>query len=496
MSTSIATAGSAGAAIASTANAHRASARVARRRPLTVALLVALALPGAMFSQTVFAQTANERTDKEQALEARVVQLEAMVQQLVAQQQQQQTAIGEVAAVQDQVQAQMPVAVAPPAAPGKAIQSTPITPGANPGTTFAYGGFIKLDAMVTDTSDGEIADGSVGRMFYLPATIPVGGTGEGGSDLDMHAQFSRFWFSADTQLDSGDKLKAFVEMDFFGGGNNALGNEVATNTHGVTLRHAYVSWNEWLAGQTWSNFQDPAALPDAVDFVGPTEGTIFVRQAQLRYTKGPWSFSAENPETTITPYLNAGARIASDDNAVPDLTARWIHKGTWGHFTVAGLLRQFAYQSAASRIDESATGGALSVSGKFNLGSHDDLRYMVSGGSGIGRYLGFGLGSDTLTNADGSLEPLDGVGGFVAWRHAFSPKLRGNLMLSAAQYDNDAAISGLGVTESAQSWHANLIYSPLPKLDIGAELGWGQRSLESGADGDLHRLHTTVKYSF
>ena len=36
---------------------------------------------------------------------------------------------------------------------------------------------------------------------------------------------------------------------------------------------------------------DAAALPDAVDFVGPTEGTIFVRQAQLRYTKGPWSFS-------------------------------------------------------------------------------------------------------------------------------------------------------------------------------------------------------------
>ena len=220
-----------------------------------------------------------------------------------------------------------------------------------------------------------------------------------------------------------------------------------------------------------------------------------MRQAQLRYTKGPWSFSAENPETTITPYLT-GARIASDDNNLPDFTARWINKGEWGHFTVAGLLRQFKYQNVAAGIDESATGGALSVSGKFNLGSHDDLRYMVSGGSGIGRYLGFGLGSDTLTNADGSLEPLDGIGGFVGWRHAFSPKLRGNLMLSAAQYDNDAAISGLGVTESAQSWHANLIYSPLPKLDIGAELGWGQRTLESGADGDLRRLHTTVKYSF
>lgn len=473
MSTSIAAAGSAGAAIAS----------AIRRRPLTAALLVALALPGAAFAQTA----------KEQELEARVVQLEAMVQQLVAQQQQQQTAIGEVKTAQ----AQTPVA-ATSAAPGKpTLQTAPITPGANPGTAFSYGGFIKLDAMVTDTTDGEIADGSVGRMFYLPSTIPVGGADEGNADTDFHAQFSRFWFSADTTLDSGDKLKAFVEMDFFGGGNNAfLGNEVATNTHGVTLRHAYVSWNEWLAGQTWSNFQDAAALPDAVDFVGPTEGTIFVRQAQLRYTTGPWSFSAENPETTITPYRNIGPRISSDDNLMPDLTARWITKGTWGHFTVAGLLRQFSYQNVATQVDENEFGGALSVSGKFNVGSRDDLRYMVSGGSGIGRYLGFGLGTDTLTNADGSLEPLDGVGGFVAWRHAFSPKLRGNLMLSAAQFDNDAAISGLTATESAQSWHANMIYSPLPKLDIGAELIWGQRSLESGADGDLRRLHTTVKYSF
>ena len=34
------------------------------------------------------------------------------------------------------------------------------------------------------------------------------------------------------------------------------------------------------------------------------------------------------------------------------------------------------------------------------------------------------------------------------------------------------------------------------ELDIGAELIWGNREVESGADGDLRRIHTTVKYSF
>jgi len=57
-------------------------------------------------------------------------------------------------------------------------------------------------------------------------------------------------------------------------------------------------------------------------------------------------------------------------------------------------------------------------------------------------------------------------------------------------------LTGGAVTERVQSFHANLIYSPLPKLDIGAELIWGRRSLENEAEGDLRRLHTHVKYSF
>ncbi|MFC0676285.1 DcaP family trimeric outer membrane transporter [Lysobacter korlensis] len=458
------------------------SARVARR-PLAAALLVALALPGAAFAQTA----------KERELEARVAELERMVQQLVA----------------ERSAPAVPVAgPAPPAAPNATataatpptpvIQTAPITPAANPNTTFTYGGFIKLDAMVTDTTGGEIPDGSAGRLFYLPGTIPVGAPAEARADTDVHAQFSRFWFSADTTLPSGDKLKGYIELDLFGGGSNALlGNEVATNTHGVAVRHAYVVWNRWLAGQAWSNFQDPVALPDAVDFVGPTEGTVFVRQAQLRYTNGPWSFSVENPETTVTPLLGIGPRISSDDNLMPDLTARWLTKGDWGHFTVAALLRELRYDNPATGIDDTARGGGLSVSGRYNIGANDDVRFMATGGRGIGRYLALGgLASDTVLAADGSLEAIDGYGGFVAWRHAFSPKLRGNLFYSMAHFDNDVALTGFGVTERAQSWHANLIYSPLPKLDIGAELIWGQRSLEGEADGDLRRLHTHVKYTF
>lgn len=447
------------------------------RRPrqlLAAAVTVALLAPSLALAQT----------PREQELEARVAHLERTVERLLAAQE------GAGGAETPGPLPQAPAHAAAAASPEPRIQSAPIMTAASPGTRFSYGGMIKFDAMATDTSDGRIADGGAGRLFYLPSAIPVGGDAGDGGDayLDSHAQFSRFWLGADHVTDGGDTLKAMIEVDMFGGGA-ILGNESSTNTYGVTLRHAWVSWNNWLAGQTWSNFMDVAALPDSVDFVGPTDGTVFVRQAQLRYTDGPWSFSLENPETTVTPH-GGGAQFRTGDNSLPDATARWTAKGDWGHFSVAGLLRQFKHG------DRHDAGGALSVSGRYNLGAADDIRYALNAGPGIGRYLAFGLGSDVMADAGGGLHALDGYGGFVAWRHAFSPKLRGNLMYSRAQLDNDRMLTGSGVTEMAHSFHTNLIYSPLPKLDVGAELIFGQRRLEDGREGDLTRLHTHVKYTF
>ncbi|HEY1069022.1 DcaP family trimeric outer membrane transporter [Thermomonas sp.] len=458
------------------------------RKPLALAIAAALLLPG-----TAFAQTAKGRANKELELEARIAQLEAQVQALLGAQQQQQAAIAQQQGSIAQTQAQLD-AVQVAQADGKPkIQSTPILASGNPDARFSFGGFIKVDAMATSTNAGEIADGSAGRMFYLPSAIPVGGADESRTDLDTHAQFSRFWFASDAEV-QGHKARAYLEFDLFGGGMANLGNQASTNTHGVTLRQAYVSWDKWLAGQTWSNFQDVAALPDAVDFVGPTEGTVFVRQTQVRYTNGAWSASLENPQTVVAGYRST-SRTTSDDGNVPDITVRWTGKGSWGHVSVAGIARQLRQDTATTHA--SGNGYGVSLSGKYNLGQQDDLRYMLVGGNGIGRYVGFALGPDgTLDAASSDIEPTGVLAGFVAWRHVFNPKLRGNLMFSRAELDNDPAWTGLAVTKAAQSIHANLIYSPFPKLDVGAELTWGNRELESGADGDLRRVHATVKYSF
>ena len=443
-------------------------------RPLARAtgLVLAAALaPAALHAQ---APAAAPSTEREQALEARIATLERMVSELIAQ------------------QAAAPAPAATAAAPASpTIQTTPINTAGWPGTRFSYGGFIKLEAVATGTDSGEIADGSNGRLLYVPSLTPVGAADEG-MDLDATAQFSRFWFSADSAMPDGTPLKGYLEFDLFG---SALGAEATTNTYGVTVRHAYASWGKWLAGQTWSNFQDPASLVDTIDLIGATDGTIFVRQAQLRYTTGPWAFSLENPETTVGSFRGNGARISSDDNRLPDFTARWTRKGDWGHLSVAGLLRELRHETTTG-IDDAGAGYGVSITGRRVIGGSDDLRFGLTAGRGISRYVGLGIAPDVILDAGSQLDAVDLVAGFAGVRHVFNPKLRGNLYGSLASFDNDTATSGAGATEKVGSIAANLVYSPYPKLDIGIEGRLGRRWLENGAEGDLARLHFHVKYAF
>jgi hypothetical protein len=140
-------------------------------------------------------------------------------------------------------------------------------------TTYKFGGYAKFDAMLTDYSDGTPDGNSLMRQFYYTPQIPIGdGTGSSDMTADFQARESRINFRADTTTDGGDKITAFIEMDFFTHGD---GNEVVSNSYSPRLRHAFIKYNKWTFGQTWSTFQDVAALPEALDFVGPAESTTF-----------------------------------------------------------------------------------------------------------------------------------------------------------------------------------------------------------------------------
>lgn len=357
-------------------------------------------------------------------------------------------------------------------------------------TEFTYGGYIKLDFLYSDTSDGELATG-IGRDYYVPSLTPVGGVGESGK-FDAHARQSRFFFNSATKLENGKTISGRLEFDMM---STPSGDERVSNGYSPGIRHAFISYDGWLFGQTWSNFMDVASLPDSLDFVGNTDGSIFNRQAQIRYTSGGWSFSAENPESTITPY-QGGTRIVSDDNTLPDFTAKYSVTESWGSVAVAVMARQLAYENVAQGIDDRTNGYALSLSGKYNLSAKSDVRFTVNTGKGLGRYLGLNTSNDAVMNATKELEAIKSTGYAVALRHAWDNQWRSSLIYSAQHSDNDVALTGLNVTDKTSSLAANLIYQVASKLMYGLEIRRANREIASGAEGDLTRVQFSAMYTF
>lgn len=450
-------------------------------RPSLMAGCAAIAL----FAVPTLAQAQNTM-----ALEARIALLEAQL-----------------AALKTEVQASHGEHVAQPSSVARdiiRIEQRAVTP-ASPGpvrtsadgfrigdNTLKLGGFVKADYILSQYDGGDPANGDALRDFYLPGSIPVGGEDEGLA-ADFNARQTRFWLTTDGLI-GGHKVGMRIEMDF-----QVLpgsGDQRTTSPSNLSLRRAFITIDNWLFGQEWSNFQNIAVLPETADYIGPSEGSVFSRQVQVRYTRGPFSISVENPETTVTPFAG-GARIVADDNSLPDVTARYGLTRPWGEASVAGIVRQLAYETTGlGAVDSTATGWGVSAAAKIKIGETDDLRLMLSGGEGIGRYIGLNFSNDAVLNASGELETIGVVAGFASYRHLWSPEWRSNLTYSAQRVDNDVALTGPLVNRSAQSVRANLIWTPVPSLDLGAELMFGERELESGASGELNRLQIFAKYGF
>ena len=369
-----------------------------------------------------------------------------------------------------------------------AVSAHAATIGTIGNTSFKIGGFVKFDAMASSYSDGTLSSGNIGRDFYLPSLTPVGGTEEN-TTIDMHARQTRFNLGTDSKVD-GHTLKTFIELDFLATPN---GDERITNSYSPRVRHAYLVYDNWLFGQTWSTFQNVGALPETADFIGNTDFGIFVRQGQIRYTSGNWQIAAENPETTVTPN-GGGTRITTDDNELPDFVLRYNHKQDNLSLVVAALARQLTYNDGAG-IDDSIASFGLSVSGKLMLGK-DDVRFGVNTGSGMGRYIALNVSNGAVLDANGKLEAIDSTAFYVGYRHFWNDTWRSNINYSAITIDNDTTLTGTGATESTNSFRVNLFYSPVPALSFGGELTHATRELESGADGSMDRLQFTAKLSF
>ncbi|WP_227006646.1 DcaP family trimeric outer membrane transporter [Shewanella donghaensis] len=357
-------------------------------------------------------------------------------------------------------------------------------------TDVHFGGYIKVDTMFSDYSNGAPDSGSISRQFYVPGTI-YGVEGNGNQVVDFQARETRFNFKTITDIND-HKLTGFIELDFM---THADGNERVSNSYSPRIRHAFVSFDNWTVGQSWTTFQNPAALPENLDFVGAAEGTPFVRQTQIRYTNGGFQFSVENPETTLNDYQSA-SRIVSGSGMVPDVVARYNFKTEAGaKLSVAGIARQLKIETRISdtQFDSTAMGYGVSFSGILPVGA-DDIKFTATYGEGLGRYMALNYVNAGVIDADGDIEAITSYGGFIAYRHWWNDQWRTSVTASAFSADNDVSLMGENVNKDSYSGYVNLLYSPVKPLTVGVEYMYAKNSKENGIEGELNRVMFSAKY--
>lgn len=450
-------------------------------------------------SALVAPQMAQAQTAREAALEERLARLETEMQALradlsAARNAQAQTAAAatEAASRSEEAVTRLAALEAKPTAPAEGFRVG--------GTTFKLGGFVKAVASATRYDDGMLAGGSLGKEFYLPQQIPVGGTST--RDFMANARQTRLYFTSSTSL-GGKELKSHIEFDF------ALatappGAQRATNAYTPTLRRAFLTYDKFLIGQEWTTFQNPALLPESTDFVGPLEGTVFVRQMIVQYRQ-PLSpglelhLALENPQTETVNTTNA-ALADNDQDRVPDLVAKLVYKQPNLDLHVAGLVRQLSVHDGGSNDDMVAWG--ISAGGKFAFGpdKRHDVRFSATYGDGIGRYLGLGYAPDALYDRNVLGNRLINVGnfaGFASVKLGWTGNLRSTLAVgySHADYPGGIVVPGLA-NVSAYSAALNLFWSPVKNLDIGVEVRHAEREVANGLKGQMDRLEMAAKYTF
>jgi hypothetical protein len=196
---------------------------------------------------------------------------------------------------------------------------------------------------------------------------------------------SKIGFETRTPTPFGEARTVF-EFDWAGSTTFAPGGTDPTSVSNnliPRLRYAYGTLGGLLAGQATSNFSDPDANGETLDFGGNVGEPGRVRIPQVRYTMPAWwgasfSVAAEQPETIIgtpvgveandagvTPTTSSTCTTAAPASVstvtsstcttslltvgqtplnpakttAPDFTAAWYLPQQWGHFDVSGVLR-------------------------------------------------------------------------------------------------------------------------------------------------------------
>jgi len=135
------------------------------------------------------------------------------------------------------------------------------------------------------------------------------------------------------------------------------------------------------------------------------------------------------------------------------------------------------------------------------LDERDKLLFQLNAGNGIGRYVNdlSSVGSfDGIFNTDtGDLKLFDILAGYVSFQHWWGGKrnMRSNFTFGAVEVDNPDFVAGDAYKRTLR-FSSNLLWSPTPRIDLGAEYLWGNRKNENGDNDDATQIQLAARYRF
>jgi hypothetical protein len=385
-------------------------------------------------------------------------------------------------------------------------------PGTN--TSMRIGGYVKLD-IIWDF-DGR------GFHFHFPAAQPGNPGRTNGSDFRFLARQSRLFVVTTTPTDWGT-LMTRIEGDFYG---NATGG----NQGFFRLRHALGCLGPVCAGHTWSAWMPVWAGLPTLDF-GGAQSAIFVRHGILKYTHnfgGGWvahigledpmggrgfgNISSGGGDATIA--VGPGSSLANDAQQFPDVVGGLFYNWKGGRAWVGGILRQEEVNGGTALTTDTAIGWGIAAAAAMSVHKRVKVGFQGFWGQGIQSYIpgltsgalvpGFATSAVNGVIVNGSLNMVETWGIFAWAQVALTDTIRVGAVWAYAETspedENPTGKIGFGtplaLTKYVQSLHANLIWSPVPAVNIGIEYSWFQHGRINNADATLHRIHIAFQYLF
>jgi DcaP outer membrane protein len=357
-----------------------------------------------------------------------------------------------------------------------------------PGTStfLRIGGYFKTDFIydLKPAGDGE---------RFIPASIPIRSPITI-NNTTVSIRPTRLNLDFLIPTDKFGKVRFFIEGDFFGSSSTT-----------PRLRHAYAQVRNLLIGQTFSNFMDPDAGPDQLDFQGPN-AQINIRNPQIRYSvkvrpKTTFSIAVEKPSSDIS--FEVEDFSAQPNSPSPDGTLQLRREMDRGHVQLAALFRSVSgflnTGGATSGPTDSVFAWGFNLTGSQRIFGKDTAVFQTEYGNGIERYIQdtSGLGEDAALKSvnDPRLKALPVFASYGAYQHFWTSKVRSSLIYGFAQIQN-TEFQGGSVFHQSNYSAGNIIWNAIGSLNIGAEFLYGWRVNKDGTSANAPRIMLSAKYNF